>query len=107
MAAIERQPLVSTYSVEVSGWDYSHTFFVERSELCWNEETGRQLTLSRRLPPGAMIFVRLLQPTDGERAFPVAYEAEALSPASEKPQQFRLTRAVPRCAPTEEKQSQS
>ena len=103
MAAIERQPLASTYSVEVSGWDNSHAFFVERSELQWSEETGKQLTLLHRLPPGAMIFVRLLQPTDGDRAFPVAYEAEALSSGSGKPQQFRLRRAVPRIVPAEER----
>lgn len=101
MAAIEHQPLASTYSVEVSGWDHSHVFFVERSELTWSEETGKLLTLSRRLPPGAMIFVRLLQPTEGERAFPVAYEAEALSEASERTQLFRITRVVPRCVPLE------
>jgi hypothetical protein len=103
MAAIERQLLASTYSVEVSGWDNSHAFFVERSELQWSEESGKQLTLSHRLPPRAMIFVRLLQPTDGDRAFPVAYEAEALSTGSEKPQQFRLTRVVPRNVPVEER----
>src|ERR1041384_2770078 len=102
MALIEPQALASTFSVEVSGWDNSHTFFVERSELCWTEESGKRLTLSRRLPPRAMIFERLLQPTDGERAFPVPYEAEALSPASDKPQQFRLTRVVPRYVPMEE-----
>ena len=101
MAAIEPQTLSSTYSVEVSGWDHSHAFFVERSELSWSEETGKLLTLSRRLPPGAMVFVRLLQPTDGERAFPVAYETEALSDASERAQQFRITRVVPRCVPAE------
>lgn len=102
MAAIEHQPLASIYSVEVSGWDHSHVFFVERSELCWNEESGKQLTLSRRLPPRAMIFVRLLQPTDGERAFPVAYEAEPLCDISDKLQRFRLTRVVPRSVPVEE-----
>lgn len=101
MAAIEHQLLTSTYSVEVSGWDHSHTFFVERSELTWREETGKLLTLSRRLAPKAMVFVRLLQPTDGERAFPVAYETEALSPASEMSQQFRISRVVPRCVPVE------
>lgn len=101
MAAIEQQPLASTYSVEVSGWDHSHVFFVERSELTWSEETGKLLTLSRRLPPGAMIFVRLLQSTDGERAFPVAYETEPLSSASERSQQFRITRVVPRSVPVE------
>jgi hypothetical protein len=103
MAAIERQLLASTYCVEVSGWDNSHAFFVERSELQWSEEAGKQLTLSHRLPPGAMIFVRLLQPRDGDRAFPVAYETEALSTGSEKPQQFRLTRVVPRNLPVEER----
>jgi hypothetical protein len=101
MAAIEHQLLTSTYSVEVSGWDHSHTFFVERSELTWSEETGKLLTLSRRLPQNAMIFVRLLEPTDGERAFPVAYETEALSPCSERSQQFRITRVVPRSIPVE------
>ena len=101
MAAIEHQPLAGTYSVEVSGWDRSHIFFVERSELTWSEETGKLLTLSRRLPSSAMIFVRLLQPTDGERAFPVAYETEALSDASERTQQFRIKRVVPRSVPAE------
>jgi hypothetical protein len=101
MAAINQQPLATTYSVEVSGWDHSHVFFVERSELSWSEETGKLLTLSRRLPAGAMIFVRLLQPADGERAFPVAYETEALSSASKRSQQFRITRVVPRCVPAE------
>lgn len=101
MAAIEQQPLASIYTVEVSGWDHSHVFFVERSELTWSEETGKLLTLCRRLPPGAMIFVRLLQPTDGERAFPVAYETEALSAASERTQQFRITRVIPRFVPVE------
>ena len=73
----DRTPtLASTYSVEVSGWDHSHTFFVERSELTWSEETGKLLTLSRRLPPAAMIFVRLLQPADGDRTFPVPYETK-------------------------------
>jgi hypothetical protein len=48
-----------------------------------------------------MIFVRLLQSTGDERAFPVAYETEALSPASERPQQFRITRVIPRCVPVE------
>ena len=103
IAAIEHPPLASAYSVEVSGWDHSHVFFVERSELTWSEETGKLLTLSRKLPPRAMIFVRLLQPVDGERAFPVAYEIEALSDGLERTQQFRITRVVPRCVPAEDR----
>lgn len=95
MPLTARQPLAS-YSVEVSGWDDSHSFFVEKSALCWSEETGKQLTLGRRLRPGAMVFVRLLQPIDAERSFPVAYEAEPISTMSESGQQFRLKRVVPR-----------
>ncbi len=96
------QSLSTTYSVEVSGWDKTNTFFVERSELHWTEETGKQLALTHDICPGAMIFVRLLQPLNGERAFPIAYQTELLSPDSEKPQQFRLKRAVPRSFPKED-----
>lgn len=94
--------LSATYSVEVSGWDRANAFFVERSELHWTEEAGKHLALTHQICPGAMIFVCLLQPLDGERAFPVAYEAEPLPTRAEEPQQFRLRRAVPRSFPREE-----
>lgn len=29
------------YSVEVSGWDISKRFFVEKCELAWNEKAAR------------------------------------------------------------------
>jgi len=92
----EREPLTGTYNVEVSGWDTSHTFFVENSELCWNEESGKQLSLNRKLLRGAMIFVRLLRTIEPEPSFPVAYEAEPLFTISGRPQKFRITRIVPR-----------
>ena len=41
------QPAIDTYRVEVSGWDTSQSFFVEKPELEWNEENGKQITLSR------------------------------------------------------------
>jgi hypothetical protein len=96
------QSLSTTYSVEVSGWDHSDIFFVERSQLHWTEESGKQLTLTHQISPGAMVFVRLLQPIDDERAFPVAYEVELVSTAAERPQQFRLKRAMPRSFAKEE-----
>jgi len=89
-------PLTSTYSVEVSGWDNTQSFFVERSELTWNEELGKRLSLSHQLCPGTMIFVRLLQPTAAEHTFPVAYQAEPLGTAPEERQLFRVTRIQPR-----------
>jgi hypothetical protein len=96
MQLTARKPLSNTYSVEVSGWDDSPSFFVERTELSWKEETGKFLTLSRLLCPGTMIFVRLLQPMAAERNFPVAYQAEAVATTPEGKHQFRIKRREPR-----------
>lgn len=90
-----RHTLKTTYSVEVSGWDDSHTFFVERSELSWDDQTGKHLTLSHRLCPGTMVFVRLLQTTALERTSPVAYHAEPLATTPEGQQKFRVKRIEP------------
>jgi hypothetical protein len=88
--------LSNTYSVEVSGWDNSPSFFVERTELAWREETGKFLILSRLLCPGTMIFVRLLQPIAAERSFPIAYQAEAVATTPDGKHQFRIKRCEPR-----------
>lgn len=93
MQSIARQPITNIYSVEVSGWDDSLSFFVEKTELFWNSETDKFLTLSRLLCPGTMIFVRLLQPTTVERSFPVAYRAEAAATTPEGKHQFRVRQA--------------
>jgi hypothetical protein len=94
-----------TYRVEVSGWDVSHIFFVERSELSWSEADGKQIALTRALNPGTMIFVRLLQATSADRAVAVPYEAEQLANTSEGVWQFRIHRAEPRPVPTEAQQA--
>ena len=91
-----RRPFVGTYRVEVSGWDATQAFFVEKTELEWCEETGKQITLSRNLNPATMIFVRLLQPTSPDRSSPVAYKAEHIDSTEGNQHQFRLSRAVPR-----------
>lgn len=70
------RPVVSTYPVEVSGWDGFQAFFVEKCELERSAETGKQVTLARSRRPGTMLFVRLLQPTSSEQSFPVPYRAE-------------------------------
>ncbi len=96
-----RQPLSISYRVEVSGWDSSHTFFVEKSEISWNKGSGKQLTLTRSLRPGTMIFVRLLQPTTPVRPISVAYKAEHVATTPEGHCQFRLHRAEPISIPKE------
>jgi hypothetical protein len=55
-------PSKSLYRVEVSGWDENQCFFVEKSELEWKEESGKQVALSHAILDGAVIFLRLMQP---------------------------------------------
>jgi hypothetical protein len=97
-------PKTRTYRVEVSGWDSSHIFLVEKSELTWNEDNLKQITLARALRPGTMIFVRLLQTTSANRSVPVPYQAEHLATTSEGFWQFRLHRVEPRSVAKEASQ---
>ncbi len=96
MLLTAQRPLTDSYAVEASGWDSKHSFFVEKCELEWNEETGKSLTLTRSLCPGAMIFLRLLQPTSPERSLPVAYQAHHIRVTPEGQQQFRLHQIQPK-----------
>lgn len=87
--------IADSYPVEASGWDSAQTFFVERSELKWDEETGKHLTLSRRLCPGSMIFLRLLQPISQDRSLSVAYQTQHVGVTPDGQQQFRLSQIQP------------
>jgi hypothetical protein len=87
--------ITDSYPVEASGWDSAHSFFVEKSELEWSEETGKQVTLTRSLSPGSMIFLRLLQPMSPDRSLPVAYHAQPMGVTPEGQQQFRLSQIQP------------
>jgi hypothetical protein len=69
---------------------------VEKSELEWNEVTGKHLTLSRSLCPGSMIFLRLLQPISPDRSLPVAYHAQPIGVTPDGQQQFRLNQIQPK-----------
>jgi hypothetical protein len=96
LLSLERQPS-NTYPVEASGWDSARSFFVEKCELEWNEETGKYVTLTHSLRPGAMIFLRLLQPTAADRPLPVAYQAQSMGVTPEVQHKFRLHRIQPNC----------
>jgi len=95
MLLIARHAIVGTYRVEVSGWDSDQSFFVEKTELEWSEESGKQITLSRALNPSTMVFVRLLQPTAADRSSPVAYKAEQIASIAGDLHQFRLSQVAP------------
>jgi hypothetical protein len=90
-----RYPVTSLYRVEVSGWDTANSFFVEKSDLEWNEDTGKSVVLSHMLTEAARIFVRLLQHTSTDRSDAVAYEADFLGRTQDGKNQFRLIQAQP------------
>ncbi len=92
----EAQALTQTATVEVSGWDANEVFFVERSELGWDEYAGKHVTLSRMLSEGSIIFVRPIQPMAIHRSNPIPYEAEFLGCSPEGNHQFRLNGVQPR-----------
>jgi len=92
---IARRPTGGMYRVEVSGWDSSQTFFVEKTELEWSEESGKQITLNRALRDNAMVFVRLLQATATDLAFPVPYKAKHIGNLAEGQWRFRLQQILP------------
>ena len=82
--------------VEVSGWDEDEIFFVERSELGWDEYAGKHVTLTRMVPEGSIIFVRPILPMAAHRANPIPYEAEFVGCSAEGHHQFRLTGVQPK-----------
>ena len=93
--------IASTYRVEVSGWDKNQAFFVEKSELEWSEECGKQLLLTRAIPDGALIFLRMIASMSVDRSDPVAYETEFVETTPDGLHQFRLHPVSPRMAEPE------
>jgi hypothetical protein len=60
--------------VEVSGWDISEKFFVEKALLDWDPDGGERISLHSSVREGTVIFVRLTQPVV-ESTYPLAYQA--------------------------------
>jgi hypothetical protein len=83
-------PVLSTYRIEVSGWDSSEAFFVEKTDLIWTEEAGKRIRTT--------LFVRLLQPISPNRSMPVPYEAEIVGMAPEGTCEIRLNRVRARAS---------
>lgn len=64
-----------SYAVEVSGWDVSETFFVEKTDLTWTADGVKEIGLRRPVREGSVIFVRLMQPLGSEDSYPIACQA--------------------------------
>jgi len=86
----------TSYRVEVSGWDNSPAFFVEKSDLEWAESGEKLVILHHALRQGTILFVRLLQPISPDRSHPVPYTAELVSRPNFVEWEYRLTQVVPR-----------
>jgi hypothetical protein len=67
------------YRVEVSGWDASENFFVEKTMLHWGEHGDKDIRLRSSLREGCVVFVRALQRFSNTEAIPVAYQVARLS----------------------------
>jgi len=87
---------VDHFRVEVSGWDEEEIFFVEKSQLAWDEFAGKHISLRHMLPEGAIVFVRVLQPTALRQSSPMAYKVEFIGCDPDGLHQFRLTAVQPR-----------
>jgi hypothetical protein len=91
-----RFPIAGMYRVEVSGWDKNQAFFVEKSDLEWNADSGKLVVLCNAVPDRALVFLRLLQSISPDRSHPVPYEAEFVAITPQGRRQFRLHPVSPR-----------
>ena len=71
---MEPQESPYCYRVEVSGWDASENFFVEKTTLKWDNDRQKEITLQSSLREGCLLFVRLLQSVALVSNVPVAYQ---------------------------------
>ncbi len=103
MVLIATSPATGLYGVEVSGWDTGENFFVEKTQLEWDEGAGKRVRLSRPLRKSCIVFVRLLQPLSPSHGYPIAYQAEPSGPPVEASSyEYKLVRLHPRISPRRE-----
>lgn len=95
MQSYTHSPGSRLYAVEVSGWDSKQSFFVEKCDLLWNEDSGKQVALRRTLREITILFVRLRQAGEGGRAHPVVYKAELVGNTESGLGRFRLSVMMP------------
>ena len=70
---------ITSYRIEISGWDEAESFFVEKATLEWNEQGEKTVCLRNSVRPGAIIFLRLLDSISTDHPFPIAYQATTVS----------------------------
>ena len=63
------------YKVEISGWDAEEKFFVEQTQLEWNELNEKKVVMRNRVTRGAMVFLRLAESVNTPSSLAVAFRA--------------------------------
>ncbi|MGH9738241.1 MAG: hypothetical protein ACRD4X_06590 [Candidatus Acidiferrales bacterium] len=87
----------TSYSVEVSGWDVSETFFVETTDLTWTADGMKEIFLRRSVREGSVVFVRLMQPVTNSDNCPIACQAmKVIEHAATGRTAIQLTQLRPR-----------
>ncbi|HKV23741.1 MAG TPA: hypothetical protein VJN93_04050 [Candidatus Acidoferrum sp.] len=90
-----------TFAVEVSGWDSSDNFFVERCDLTWHERSGKQVCLRQPVRENTILLVRLLDSGERERSHPIVYKARLIGKTESGLRQFLLHASSPRAGERE------
>ena len=70
--------LQSSYRVEVSGWDASEDFFVEKTLLDCRGGEQKEITLAAPVRQGCVLFVKLLLTFMSGSNVPIAYRAASV-----------------------------
>ena len=87
---------INSYRVEVSGWDSSNAFFVEKTTLDWSGADHKEINLRSTLEEDAVVFVRLLQQVGKVDSVPIAYRASAVKTGENGRTIVQLARLHPR-----------
>jgi len=69
---------------------------VEKTDLDWSDQLGKQVLLFHAITPGTLLFLRLLHPTSVDRVHPVPYEADPLDGRENGQIRVKLLPAQPR-----------
>lgn len=84
------------YRVEVSGWDASDAYFVEKTTLDWSGGDEKEIIVKPALREGAIVFVRLLQQFGTVDSLPIAYRASGVRKREDGRTLVQLERLHPR-----------
>ncbi|MHB8527357.1 MAG: hypothetical protein ACYDD2_14540 [Candidatus Acidiferrales bacterium] len=93
-------PDESSRRVEISGWDLSENFFVEKATLSQCGDGSRRALLHTPLRVGALVFVRATDEPSAERTIPVTYQVATINGRyASGGREVQLTQRRPQHAP--------